>query len=153
MGPPYERFGDELADTEIINVPESKTEDGFELPVGMSGHCSVLINFKTVMVLGGNDGTKSTYFIDLETFQVTPGPEMQEARHSFGCAVFEHNQQSFVIAAGGWQSKDSTEFFNLNSKIWSRGKTDFLSTRNSRLHFMSYTQILNTHYSSKLFLF
>ena len=104
-------------------MPESKTEDGFELPFGMSGHCSVLINSTTVMVLGGNDGTKSTYFIDLETFQVTPGPEMQDARHSFGCAVFEHNQQSFVIASGGYPYTDLTEFLNLDSKIlrWSRG--------------------------------
>ena len=36
--------GDYLADTEIVNVPESKTEDGFELPNGMYHQCSVLIN-------------------------------------------------------------------------------------------------------------
>ena len=123
-----------LADTEIINVPESETEDGFELPHDIDEHCSVLIDSTTVMVLGGIGGgavtpLKSTYFINLETLQVTPGPEMQEARKEFGCAVFEHNQERFVIAAGGtvgsWPPTDSTEFFNLNSKIWSRGKTDF----------------------------
>ena len=126
-----------LADTEIINVKESKVEDGFELPIGMWGHCSVLINSTTVMVLGGtNDGPddlsnlelRSTYFINLETSQVTKGPDMQEAREFFGCAVLKHNQQSFVIAAGGYDSdgppKDSTEFLNLEILRWSRGKTN-----------------------------
>jgi len=121
--------GVRLADTEIINVPESKTEDGFELPFGIVEHCSVLINSTTMMVLGGRgDGgpygstLNSTYFINLETLQLTPGPEMQEARAGLGCAVFEHNQQSYLIAAGGWQK--SSEFLNLNTKIWSRGKTN-----------------------------
>merc|ERR1712004_410549 len=109
--------GDYLADTEIINVPESKTEDGFELPNGIYDHCSVLINATTVMVLGGSDGStqKSTYFINLETLQVTHGPELQEARKNFGCAVFEHYQHNFVIAAGGRDpNKDSTEFLQLD---------------------------------------
>ena len=127
--------GGRLADTEIINVLESKTEDGFELPNGISDHCSVLINTTTVMVLGGYDGLltqKSTYFINLETLQVTDGPEMQEARRYFGCAVFEHNQQNVVIVAGGtnatgtW-STNSTELLHVGSTQlkWSRGKTNF----------------------------
>ena len=118
--------GGYLADTEIISVSESKTEDGFELPFGIEEHCSVLINSTTVMVLGGRSigsTLDSTYFINLETLQVTPGPEMQQARRIFGCAVFEHNQQSFVIASGGYPYTDLTEFLNLDSKIlrWSRG--------------------------------
>merc|ERR1712062_816623 len=118
--------GGYLADTEIINVPESKTEDGFELPFGIEEHCSVLINSTTVMVLGGHgvgSTLNSTHFINLETLQVTTGPEMQQARRMLGCAVFEHNQQSFVIASGGYPYKDLTEFLNLDSKIlrWSRG--------------------------------
>ena len=115
-----------MADTEIINVPESKTEDGFELPFGIKWHCSVLIKSTTVMVLGGygvGSTLKSTYFINLETLQVTPGPKMQQARDELGCTVFEHNQQSFVIASGGYTYTDLTEFLNLDSKIlrWSRG--------------------------------
>ena len=121
--------GGQLADTEIINVPESKTEDGFELPNGIYDHCSVLINATTVIVLGGYSGSyqKSTYFINLENLQVTNGAEMQEARVFFGCAVFEHNQQNFVIAAGGWYPyTDSTEFLQLDATRlrWSRGKTN-----------------------------
>ena len=117
-----------LNDTEIMNVPESKTEDGFELPNEIHGHCSVLINATTVLVLGGYSGSyqKSTYFINLENLQVTNGAEMQEARVFFGCAVFEHNQQNFVIAAGGYPSTDSTEFLKLDATRlkWSRGKTN-----------------------------
>ena len=132
----YERkyFGT-LTDTEIINVRESKIEAGFELPKGISSHCSVLINGTTAMVLGGyNEESatkKSTYFINLETLQVTAGPEMQEARAQFGCAVFEHNQQNVVIVAGGtnatgtW-STNSTELLHVGSTQlkWSRGKTN-----------------------------
>ena len=120
-----------LADSEIINVPESKTEDGFELPNEIHGHCSVLINATTVLVLGGYSGSgsyqRSTYFINLENLQVTSGAEMQEARAFFGCAIFEHNQQNFVIAAGGWYPyTDSTEFLQLDATRlrWSRGKTN-----------------------------
>ena len=132
----YERkyFGT-LTDTEIINVRESKIEAGFVLPKGISSHCSVLINGTTAMVLGGyNEESatkKSTYFINLETLQVTAGPEMQEARAQFGCAVFEHNQQNVVIVAGGtnatgtW-STNSTELLHVGSTQlkWSRGKAN-----------------------------
>ena len=140
--------GGRLADTEIINVLESKTEDGFELPNGISDHCSVLINTTTVMVLGGYDGLltqKSTYFINLETLQVTDGPEMQEARRYFGCAVFEHNQHNFVIAAGGFPSTDSTEFLQLEATRlrWSKGKTNLNNYLDStlRIHNNSYILI------------
>ena len=122
-----------LFDTEIINVPESKTEEGFVLPKEISEYCSVLINATTMMVLGGRNASssaqKSTYFIDLDTFQVTVGPEMQETRGRFGCAVFEHNQQNFLIAAGGSPPdvRDSIEFLSLDSTRlrWSKGKIPF----------------------------
>ena len=100
-----------------------------------------------MMVLGGNDGKsyqKSTYFIDLETLQVKPGPEMQEERLAFGCAVFEHNQQRFVIAAGGLYSINSTEFLNLSSKIWSRGRTNQALSRNSKLQNISYSILIKS---------
>ena len=74
-----------LADTEIINVPESKTENGFELPNGINEHCSVLINATTVMVLGGyyvSSPQKSTYFVNLET-QIT-----KIENQSWSCTCF-----------------------------------------------------------------
>ena len=138
----YYDYGDDravvLSDTKIINVSESKIEDGFELPSGIKNHCSVLINATTAMVLGGYKGstfshqhsrdTKSTYFINLETSQVTNGPDMQDTRSKFGCEVFEHNNQRFVVAIGGYvPGGDFTEFLNLDAAIlnWSRGKTYF----------------------------
>ena len=130
-----------LADTEIINAPESKTEDGFKLPKGIYGQCSVLINATTVIVLGGYNNVflqKSTYFINLETLQVTNGPEMQEAGVWFGCAVFEHNQQNVVIATGGiWSFTYSTQFLHLDSTrlAWSSGKTSKNVTHENSLLF------------------
>ena len=107
----------------IINVQESKTDNGFELPIGIDDHCSVRINSTTAMVLGGYYGSyqKSTYFVDLDTLQVTNGPDMLEPRSTFGCAVFNHNQQNFVIVAQGGVS----EILNLKSLIWSSGKPDY----------------------------
>lgn len=119
--------------TEIINVAESTIEAGF-IYGGIYEHCIVRINATTAMILGGSrgewrsDSQNSTYFIDLETLQATRGPEMQEARSDLGCAFFEHNQQNFVIAAGGkeWRSHtNSAEILHLDSTSlrWSKGNT------------------------------
>lgn len=108
---------EKLKNSEILNVFESKIEKGFELPEAVSSHCSIRINATTAMVLGGGN---KTYYVDLVTFQVTNGPEMLERRHSFGCALLRHNNQDFVIAAGGFR-KDTTEFLNLESGTWSKG--------------------------------
>ena len=141
--------GGRLADTEIINVPESKTENGFELPNGINEHCSVLINATTVMVLGGysvSSPQKSTYFVNLETLQVTDGPNMQEARRNCACAVFEHNQHNFVIAGGMYPYSDSTEILKMDSirLRWSRGKYLILGT---------FERLQNHSYLSKLYFF
>ena len=138
-----------LADTEIINAPESKTENGFELPNGINEHCSVLINATTVMVLGGysvSSPQKSTYFVNLETLQVTDGPNMQEARRNCACAVFEHNQHNFVIAGGMYPYSDSTEILKMDSirLRWSRGKYLILGT---------FERLQNHSYLSKLYFF
>mgnify|MGYP001185966380 CR=1 FL=1 len=70
---------------------------------------------------------------------------MQEARRRFGCAVFEHNQHNFVIAAGGFPSTDSTEFLQLDATRlrWSRGKTNLNNYLDStlRIHNNSYILI------------
>ena len=102
-------YANEHSDSEIVNVHDSIIENGFVLPKSLREHCSVRINDTTAMILGGYNGEfwagdlsaqTSTYFVDLVTLQVTNGPDMTIARVSFGCAVFEHKQKKYVIAAG-----------------------------------------------------
>ena len=114
----------ELNSGKIINFDQNNVDD-FLLKEKIQGHCSVLVNSSTAMILGGYEGgsssVKSTYFLNLNTFQVTDGPKMQERRRHLGCAVFEHNKQKFVIAAGDPDLK-STEILNLETEIWTTGK-------------------------------
>ena len=122
----YDNGGNDLNSGEIINFDQNNVHD-FVLKEKIEGHCSVLFNSSTAMILGGRDGgsssVKSTYFLNLNTFKVTDGPKMQERRSFFGCAVFEHNKQKFVIAAGGWNPElKSTEILNLDTEIWTTGK-------------------------------
>ena len=112
---------------EITNFDQENV-DGFVLNEKIQGHCSILVNASTAMILGGRDdglsNVNSTYYLDLNTFQVTDGPTMQERRSKFGCAVFEHNKHKFVIAAGGWSINGphpGTEILNLETEIWTTG--------------------------------
>ena len=119
----YGSGGNYLNSGEIIYFDQNNVDD-FVLKEKIGGHCSVLVNSSTAMILGGYDGSsnvKSTYFLNLNNFKVTDGPKMQERRSYLGCAVFEHNKRKFVIAAGGWNLK-STEILNLDTEIWTTGK-------------------------------
>merc|ERR1712062_503801 len=116
--------GNYLNSGEIINFDQNNVDD-FVLKEKIYAHCSVLVNSSTAMILGGYDGSssvKSTYFLNLNTFKVTDGPKMQERRRHLGCAVFEHNKQKFVIAAGSSSPElKSTEILDLDTEIWTTG--------------------------------
>ena len=95
----------------------------------------MLINSTTVFISGGFDGggvSKSeTYFVDIDNWKSSKGPDMEEARRAHGCAVFRHNNHNYAIVAGGIVSPNhptmtsSTEFLDLDSQIleWIKGKS------------------------------
>ena len=57
----------------------------------------------------------NTFFIDLNTKTFSPGPALIQSRSLHGCAAFEHNGRTIVMAAGGWNpNRDTTEFLDLN---------------------------------------
>ena len=88
--------------TELIS--SSGSEDGKDFPVRIASHCSFKINATHAMVTGGKqDGSKSanTWFVDLTTTRVTPGPTMKTRRRNHGCAIFQHGTKSFGIVSGG----------------------------------------------------
>ena len=66
---------------------------------------------------GGSDGNsqRTTYFMDLSSYTVSPGPPMKQFRSLHGCTVLEHNGRTIVMVAGGWNPNlNTTEFLDLS---------------------------------------
>ena len=115
--------------TELIS--SSGSEMGNEFPVTINRHCSFPINSTHAMVTGGwQDGSPSasTWFVDLTTASVTPGPSMKTRRWGHGCSIFQHGTKSFGIVAGGYKRGrlDSVEMIHLDqeSPTWTEGIQD-----------------------------
>merc|ERR1711862_989865 len=123
---------DDLKTTELIS--SSGSEEGIKFPVTIRGHCSFKINATHGIVTGGiQDGEKvslfkmsgNTWYVDLTTTRVTPGPTMKTGRfyHGYhGCATFQHGTKSYGIVAGGYE-EDSSEMIALDqeSPEWTEG--------------------------------
>merc|ERR1712062_600228 len=64
----------------------------------------------------------NTWYVDLTTTRVTPGPNMKTGRHGHGCSIFQHGTKSYGIVSGGF-FKDSTEMIDLDqeSPKWTEG--------------------------------
>ena len=115
-----------LKTTELIS--SSGSEEGIKFPVTINAHCSFKINATHGIVTGGwQDGYTSanTWYVDLTTTTVTPGPTMKTNRRFHGCSIVQHGTKSFGIVAGGF-GKDSTEMINLDqeSPEWTEGIQD-----------------------------
>jgi len=120
-----------LKTTELIS--SSGSEEGKDFPITIYKHCSFKINATHGMVTGGiQDGSTSanTWYVDLTTTKVTPGPTMKTVRMNHGCSTFQHGTKSFGIVAGGYAFplgvSASTEMidFNQESPRWTQGMQD-----------------------------
>jgi len=112
-----------LKTTELIS--SSGSEEGNTFPVTIWGHCSFPINATHGIVTGGwqyESWSANTWYVDLTTTRVTPGPTMKTGRRNHGCATFQHGTKSFGIVAGGTY-RDSTEMIELDreSPEWTEG--------------------------------
>ena len=120
----------QLETTELIS--SSGSEEGINFPVKIAGHCSFPINSTHGIVTGGwQDGSISanTWYVDLTTTAVTPGPTMKTGRYVHGCSLFQHGTKSFGIVSGGYNGEqylDSTEMIELDqdSPTWTEGMQD-----------------------------
>merc|ERR1711953_427322 len=114
--------GNRLKSTELIS--SSGSEEGNDFPVRIVDHCSFPFNATHGIVTAGiQDGSSAnTWFVDLTTTNVTPGPTMKTGRSGHGCAIFQHGTKSYGIVAGG-VGKDSTEMIGLDqgSPEWIKG--------------------------------
>ena len=121
-----------LNTTELIS--SSGSEEGTDFPVRIVGHCSFPFNATHAIVTGGDQNgdysSAKTWFVDLTTTTITPGPTMKTGRTGHGCAIFQDGTKSFGIVAGGNNFNigylDSTEMIELDqeSPTWTRGVQD-----------------------------
>merc|ERR1712004_627305 len=121
---------DDLYDLKSTEVKTSSgSEEGKDFPVTIYAHCSFKINSTHALVTGGKqDGSysASTWFVDLTTTTVTPGPKMTSARSSHSCSTFNLGRKTFGVVAGGYDYPnvlDSTEWIDLeeDSATWTEG--------------------------------
>ena len=129
-------FGKEPPETDI--VLEDKITTGPTLQdsnLQASHFCLVQVNTSTIARIGGVEkygGSTSTktYFchIDEDTWRWVNGPELISKRRDFGCAIFEHMEQLYIIAVGGNRVKKKTlrtktvEFLDLTKNKWISGE-------------------------------
>ena len=125
----YGENGNPLKTTELIS--SSGSEELTDFPVTIAGHCSFPFNATHGIVTGGvQDGSisASTWYVDLTTTRVTPGPTMKTGRSNHGCSVFQHGTKSYGIISGGYDGSrlDSTEIidFDQESPSWTEGMQD-----------------------------
>ena len=101
------------------------------LPEGINHHCQVSFSSNQFMVIGGHNGSfrAETYFIDVETNQLTNGPSLKTARYGHGCGELEVDGKSYIIISGGSGSNGdyvrSTEMLDKDNvgQGWQKGKT------------------------------
>jgi N-acetylneuraminic acid mutarotase len=105
----------------------------YELPVGLYGLCTVLVNLTSLMVLGGQTGQaalNNTYILNLESQSWVSGPTLKNKRMSHSCSKFRKNKtnpSSFsVIVVGGEGTYDSNflssvEIFDYEANLWRDG--------------------------------
>jgi len=116
-----------LSTSETMSLQGSNP--GMELEKGIRGHCSMMINATTAFITGGFTGSgwsKETYFVDVQNWKLTKGPQMEEARGWHGCAAFMHNGVNYAVVTGGLSNGNgisSTEILDLDSGTleWTKG--------------------------------
>ena len=121
-----------LKSSELIELESSLGPmDSLKLPVTFYRHCILKINATFGLITGGlQDSTSlfsaATWYLDLQSFDTTPGPRMQNRRAAHGCATLHLGSKTYGIVSGGYDNKvlDSTEFIELNEEnpSWIDGK-------------------------------
>jgi len=125
--------GGPLDTMEIVSSNGSVMSDK-RLPFTFSSGCSAKINNTHGIIIGGKQDNKpsaKTYFMNLNSLETSPGPELQQERIFFGCAL----SGTKVVVAGGkgigqthshlaTKKLDSTEILDLSkpNPAWTFGK-------------------------------
>ena len=105
-------------------VSKTKVEYFIELPNKRAGHCMIKIN-ETLALLAGGWNT-DTHFIDLQTLEWSPGPDLPSVRFEAGCSSFKHDDATVVVIAGGNNGDgnprtNSVIFLDTKKNQWENG--------------------------------
>ena len=93
-----------------LNTVEAVSLTGMEnlpsLPTDAGSPCTVKLDDKRIMTIGGNNGEsmKTTFLYDFETKQWTPGPELNNPVAGHACAKFELLGKPIIVVASGYNS-------------------------------------------------
>ena len=119
-----------LNSTLLIN-DYSGTESIADLPIGISGHCNVMLNSTHYMVIGGSDDLVTskleTIIFDILDEKWIDGPSMIEKRWNHGCSQVMLAGKPIIWATGGFdenrQALRSTEYLDLEelNPAWKSG--------------------------------
>ena len=126
----------DLKSTEIVSF--SRSEASEDLPFTIYAHCTLKINETTALLCGGIQdgkwGSKATWFLDLFTFEISPGPKLQTGRYVHCCTTLHLGGKNYGIITGGalydldFKVLDTTEILDLqdlqasNNAFWKPGK-------------------------------
>ena len=101
------------------------------IPALMKGHCAVLLDNTTLMVIGGYKfpiSLSATYFLDLVTNSWSSGPSVTDERSYHTCNLIADCEGSqYVVVVGGTGTRygdyrKSVEIYDVGSGTWSTGK-------------------------------
>ena len=100
------------------------------LPGKIGGHCMVMLNSTTIMIIGGKQDdvlySNKTHFLDMQTKNWVKGPELKFGRRAHSCARIPSKNQSSeysIIVVGGSNGQDlsSVEIWDEGLKGWRQG--------------------------------
>ena len=111
-------------------VSSNGVSKSIDLPMTITHPCTLKINSTMALIAGGyQDSLESpeTYYLNLETLDITSGPRMQSERIGHGCVTFYLGGKTYGLVAGGADSMNelnSTEILDLEqtNPSWTDGK-------------------------------
>ena len=121
-----------LNTTEFIKLDGSVLR-GPILPITISDHCMIQLNYKKIFMIGGfqNGSTSNkTWIVDpCNNYKVKEGPPLNKLRVGHSSAKMKLNGKTVIVVAGGFE-EDSVEILDPSSgKGWIYGKWQFHSKK------------------------
>ena len=127
------------------------------IPALLKGHCAVLLNNTTLMVIGGYKfpiSLSATYFFDLDTNTWSSGPSLMDERSYHTCNLItdcEGSQHVVVVGGTGTGFGDyrkSVEIYDVSVGTWSTGKYDLNVRMFDSPQFFQFFKEMTTHMRS-----
>jgi len=119
--------GPSVSDSTVL-VDTLSSKSITDLPMGLQGHCNIMLNSSHYMVTGGIDYTNSrmsgTRIFDLNKKEWSVGPNMQRQRYSHGCVRMIVGGKPIIWVTGGFDdSQRYSEYLDVDqlNQGWKSG--------------------------------